>query len=102
MGLATWWKIRRMHDPVRGALRVGTCPQPDTAPDSFSYAALVEGVVEAPGLPPQTVRFNTTVPARRCPRSGQRVLVMVDRANAAAAVLWQDVPQRPRVKPGLG
>jgi hypothetical protein len=95
MGLATWWRIRRMREPVRGSLKVTVCAQPETALSAASYGAIVMGVVSATGFEPTAVEFSTTIISSRCPRSGQRVPVMVDRTNPRRiAILWKDVPRR--------
>ncbi|EDY42304.1 hypothetical protein [Streptomyces sp. SPB074] len=95
MGLATWWRVRRMKTPVLGSLKVTACAQPDTARSSASYGALVMGVVRGPGITPRAVEFSTTVPSARCPRSGQHIPVVVDRADPRRiAVQWDKVPRR--------
>jgi hypothetical protein len=95
VGLGMWWRVRRMREPVRGSLQVTVCAQPDTAPSSLSYSALVLGVVEGPGIAPQAVEFSATIPASRCPHSGQRVPVTVDRTRPSRiAIHWDEVPKR--------
>jgi hypothetical protein len=95
MGLTSWWRRRRMGDPVAGSLRVTVCPQPHTAPESLSYSAIVIGVVSGPGIEPTAVEHHCTVPARRCPESGQEVPVTVDRADPTRIVIeWDRVPVR--------
>jgi hypothetical protein len=99
MGIVSWWKVRRMADPVRGTLTVKACAQPDTAPDSLSYSALILGVVAADGVAPVSVEHSASVPAKRCPRSGQRLPVIVDRADPhRLTILWRDVPLRARLR----
>ncbi|MET7640455.1 hypothetical protein [Streptomyces sp. NPDC005438] len=97
MGLLAWWRVKRMRDPVPGSLKVTVCAQPGTmaATASASYSALVMGVVEGPGITPRAVEFSSHVPAARCPRSGQRVPVVVDRADPHRVVIrWDQVPRR--------
>jgi hypothetical protein len=95
MGLKAWWRRRGMRDPVNGSLLVKVCPQPASSPESAYYSALVLGVVSAPGVTPRAVRFSTTVPARRCPVSKQRIPVIVDRADPSrVSVRWNEVPVR--------
>ncbi|GED96230.1 hypothetical protein [Gordonia crocea] len=61
-----------MTTPVTGSFLVEACPQPDSAPDSLWYMAL------------------------GCPRSRQRVPVIVDLANPEKFVIeWDEVPERP-------
>jgi hypothetical protein len=99
MGLISWWRIRRMTDPVAGSLKITACPQPDTAL-SGSYSALVLGVVQAPGVSPQAVEVSTSVPSKRCPVSGQRVPVIVDRDDPSKVVIrWRNVPLRNTLGP---
>ncbi|MFI6347556.1 hypothetical protein [Streptomyces sp. NPDC050560] len=53
------------------------------------------GVVEGPGIAPRAVEFSATVPSSRCPKSGQRVPVVVDRADPRRVVIrWDRVPRR--------
>ena len=98
MGLVSWWRVRRMTDPVRGQLTVRACAQPDTAPDSLSYSGLILGTVAGDGFGPVAVEHSTGVPAKRCPRSGQKVPVIVDRADPRRlTILWKEVPLRARL-----
>lgn len=95
MGLATWWRIRRMTDPVPGMLRVKVCAQPETAVESAYYSARIIGTVTAPQLTGRLVTFDCTVQAKRCPRSGQSIPVVVDRADPdRIAIRWDRVPVR--------
>lgn len=97
MSLWSWWRIKRMQDPVQGRLRIDACAQPETSPESLSYSALVLGVVSGPGIDKTSVRLNCTIPAKRCPRSGQSVPVTVDRADPSRIVIrWAEVPLRSR------
>lgn len=97
MGLLSWWRVKRMKDPVPGSLKVTVCAQPESvaAASTTFYGAIVMGVVEGPGIAPRAVEFSCTVPSARCPRSGQRVPVFVDRADPGRVVIrWKDVPRR--------
>jgi hypothetical protein len=95
MGLAMWWRVKRMRDPVNGSLLVNACAQPSSAPEARYYSALVLGVVSGPGVSPLAVRVSCTVPSNRCPRSKQRVPVIVDRADPhRVAIRWDRVPVR--------
>jgi hypothetical protein len=95
MSVISWWRRRRMTDPVRGTLRVTVCPSPDHYPQSAYYSAIMLGVVQAPGVAAQAVEITCSVPSKRCPESGQRIPVIVDRARPdRVVVLWKEVPVR--------
>lgn len=95
VGLVNWWRVKRMRDPADGSLLVTVCPQPECALEASSYSALMLGVVSAPGLRPTSVEFSCTVLAKRCPRSKQRIPVVVDRADPCRVVIkWDRVPVR--------
>ncbi|ROZ85977.1 hypothetical protein [Gordonia sp. OPL2] len=82
-----------MRDPVRAMLRVKVCAQPDSAVESAWYSARIIGAISGPII--TSVTFDTTVPAKRCPRSGQSIPVIVDRADhRRIAILWKQVPRR--------
>jgi hypothetical protein len=98
MSVVAWWRRRRMRDAADGSLVVTVCPQPASSPESIYYSAIVMGVVSAPGLAPRAVQFHTTVPAKRCPVSKQRIPVVVDRADPTRIVVkWKQVPIRNRL-----
>ncbi|WP_431839355.1 hypothetical protein [Gordonia hongkongensis] len=84
-----------MKDPVKGMLRVKVCAQPDTAVESAYYSARITGTVNAPQLTARSVTFDCTVRAKQCPRSGQSIPVVVDRADPnRVAIRWDRVPLR--------
>jgi hypothetical protein len=84
-----------MQDPVPGSLLVKVCPQPASTPEARYYSALILGVVSGPDIAPRAVQVSCTVPAKRCPRSRERIPVIVDRADPRRiAIRWDRVSVR--------
>lgn len=92
MGWLADSRIRRMTDPADGTLLVSGISAPPPAGYSAQNFRL-NGVVEAPGLPPTAVEVRGVARMAKWPQPGCKLPVTVDRAQPQRLVIrWDQIP----------